>query len=362
VGPAVAQPPAEPPYPFARFNKKINIVRYNPEDYVGFIDPGLDAPVIPGIPKDLPSADGNIVTGSVTTKAWTREETDELFRLCSEFDLRFVVIHDRWPETLPPRSIDELKDRYYGVAKTLVETRTKKGSKPHHGAFQKHCEALVSNPFDIEYEIRRKSQFEEQYSKSKFELLKDEMIVRRARDIEAERRRQLKERERIKKLVNPSGEIRTPLSLPFEPVRRAASRQLAGGRDGHSAIELPPVSGKSFPHRKHQIGPTVRSNWVYTPVTQSTRVSKKLETVLEELHVPLRPTVLGARVVDEYDALRMEIMSCMELQRTVTKKEEENIALRAKLARLRGEAPPGPRGGALTKKRKADEAITWEED
>lgn len=41
---------------------------------------------------------------------WTKEETDQLFDLCERFDLRFIVIADRFPSS---RSVEELKDRYY---------------------------------------------------------------------------------------------------------------------------------------------------------------------------------------------------------------------------------------------------------
>lgn len=41
---------------------------------------------------------------------WSKEETDQLFDLCERFDLRFVVIADRFPSS---RTVEELKDRYY---------------------------------------------------------------------------------------------------------------------------------------------------------------------------------------------------------------------------------------------------------
>lgn len=41
---------------------------------------------------------------------WTKEETDQLFDLCERFDLRFVVIADKFPSS---RTVEELKNRYY---------------------------------------------------------------------------------------------------------------------------------------------------------------------------------------------------------------------------------------------------------
>lgn len=51
---------------------------------------------------------------------WTKEETDQLFDLCERFDLRFIVIADRFPS---PRTVEELKDRYYsGILAILLPT------------------------------------------------------------------------------------------------------------------------------------------------------------------------------------------------------------------------------------------------
>lgn len=44
------------------------------------------------------------------SQMWTKEETDELFDLCERFDLRFIVIADRFTSS---RTVEELKDRYY---------------------------------------------------------------------------------------------------------------------------------------------------------------------------------------------------------------------------------------------------------
>lgn len=41
---------------------------------------------------------------------WSKEETDQLFELCERFDLRFIVIADRFPTA---RSVEDLKSRYY---------------------------------------------------------------------------------------------------------------------------------------------------------------------------------------------------------------------------------------------------------
>lgn len=51
---------------------------------------------------------------------WTKEETDHLWDLCKNFDLRFAVVYDRY-DSKYDRSIEDLKYRYYSVAKRILE-------------------------------------------------------------------------------------------------------------------------------------------------------------------------------------------------------------------------------------------------
>lgn len=53
---------------------------------------------------------------------WTEDDTYLLFELCKEFDLRFIIIHDRYiPPSGRQRTLEQLKQRYYSVSKKLVE-------------------------------------------------------------------------------------------------------------------------------------------------------------------------------------------------------------------------------------------------
>lgn len=55
---------------------------------------------------------------------WTKQETDHLFDLCRQFDLRFTVIQDRWDVTrFSKRSIEDLKERYYDICNILNKVK-----------------------------------------------------------------------------------------------------------------------------------------------------------------------------------------------------------------------------------------------
>ena len=124
-------------YPFAKFNRKVEVIRYaNDDEYSKAIHLLNQRPL-----------------GQVTNTDWTKEETDHLFDLCDQFSLRFIVIADRFGLTFTPssssssskypqqqrkrdakfaskttaavveRTVDEIKERYYSVARAVLEVR-----------------------------------------------------------------------------------------------------------------------------------------------------------------------------------------------------------------------------------------------
>ena len=60
----------------------------------------------------------------LTHPAWDRAESALLFELCRRFDLRWPVIHDRFPKGSTPRTMEQLKERYYDMCRGLLLART----------------------------------------------------------------------------------------------------------------------------------------------------------------------------------------------------------------------------------------------
>lgn len=59
---------------------------------------------------------------------WTKEETDELFELIKQFDLRFIVVADRFEgNSATPKSMEDMKDRYYTISRKLLELNAVEG-------------------------------------------------------------------------------------------------------------------------------------------------------------------------------------------------------------------------------------------
>jgi DNA methyltransferase 1-associated protein 1 len=94
-------------YPWAKFNKKLAISKYTDEQYKKYFQ-GEWSDAIPlalhhGLAHASPSS-LHFAVGRNTDGDWTREETDTLFDLCERYDLRFIVIHDRFPN--PKRTVE----------------------------------------------------------------------------------------------------------------------------------------------------------------------------------------------------------------------------------------------------------------
>lgn len=68
----------------------------------------------------IPSYSESEYNQYLKSEDWSQAETDHLMDLCQRFDLRFIVIHDRWDRAaFQNRSVEDLKERYYGICATL---------------------------------------------------------------------------------------------------------------------------------------------------------------------------------------------------------------------------------------------------
>lgn len=143
-------------YAFAKYNKKIEMFKYTAEEYERLLR-HLD-------------------------ESWSKEETDYLFEQLERFDLRFIIVVDRWMfESPQTRSVEDLKVRYYSIAKALIEARAE---SPEEAA----AHQIVKMPFNAQHELDRKVALNTLLNRTNGEMKEEAEILAKVKEIEKRRR------------------------------------------------------------------------------------------------------------------------------------------------------------------------------
>jgi hypothetical protein len=229
---------------------------------------------------------------------------------------------------------------------------------------------MLANPFDKEYEDRRKAQLEEQCRRPRAEVLREEQVAKQAQEILHVRRIKQRERRRLERLLGrplPSAPSSSSVNTVHGETLLSSAENvppLAGSTSWMSTAEATPGAAEPVdgalskasdvvaatsaavlsrrPRRTFAAGVLVRSSLMLAPITQSQRIQRRVDQILDELGVGIRPTPT-AEICDEFDALRNEILVWMELQRLVKRKEEELRAVQERVSGTSTDRPPGSR-------------------
>jgi DNA methyltransferase 1-associated protein 1 len=126
---------------------------------------------------------------------WTKEETDYLMDLCSSYDLRFVVITDRYEWTGKERSMEDLKARYYAICRRLIRSRI---STDDMDARQ---QLVTTYSFDRTREVERKKHVARLFSRTPQQLAEEEALYVEARRLEQNEAKFAAEREELLRLL-----------------------------------------------------------------------------------------------------------------------------------------------------------------
>ncbi|SPO22755.1 related to SWC4 - component of the Swr1p complex [Ustilago trichophora] len=143
---------------------------------------------------------------------WTKEETDYLMDLCAAYDLRFVVIHDRYDwasaqttyltgsssaslQSAKERSMEDLKARYYAICRRLIRSRISSDDVETRQAL------LATYAFDKQREVERKKAVARLYTRTPEQLAEEEALYVEIRRIEQNEARYASEREELLRLL-----------------------------------------------------------------------------------------------------------------------------------------------------------------
>ncbi|KAJ3037532.1 swr complex subunit, partial [Rhizophlyctis rosea] len=176
-------------YYFAKYNKPVTMINYTDEEYNKYLNGTTHRRM-----TKIRTPDSHFV-GDPT---WSREETDYLYQLCRQFDLRFIIIADRYEYPGSERTIEDLRDRYYSNSRKLIAAR-QTNENPRQYDYSK------------EKEKTRKEHLAQLYARTPEQIKEEEYLFTELRRREHKEERMAKERENLLRLIRKN-EIEPPPS------------------------------------------------------------------------------------------------------------------------------------------------------
>lgn len=296
---------------------------------------------------------------------WSKEETDYLFDLVREYDLRFHIIADRYEF---PRSMEDIKDRYFSVCRKLIRSR------PWPGDEASRAQLLSSFQFDKDREVTRKEYLASLENRTPEQIAEEEAMYIELKRLEQTERAFKKERDELLRTLlgvesgladlNVEDDSHTSITDPRKK-KKAGVAEAESPATPTAAVAQPPPrraqSAKSIAydalHCIQRIDPppltpatkashaaaTLRSQKVAYP---KPAVSSKVNQVVTELGVPIsRGVIMPTRdTLAQYEMLIEAATALVETKKIVDRVEQEIRVARARLD-MRASASDGGVGG-----------------
>ena len=246
--------------------------------------------------------------------SWSRRETDHLFHCCKLYNLRFIVIHDRYSFDSKTRSIDELKDRYYTVVKRVLTSRANRDSSLKVD--------LSLYDFNISSELERKRNLDLLFSRSLDQQKEEEGLYFELRKREVNEKKWNQERESILMFVE-SQDISKDSPIKKKKSRNDVKRKRDSIRQDSASIDIEPIK------KEKTLGNVYLRSLKVSFVKAN--VAPKHTATLQELGFPLgKPKMPTLKTVSKFDELRINIVNLLELKRLVDRVDMELKVLLAR--------------------------------
>ena len=294
-------------YPFAKMNVVINIPSYTDQEYQELLQ----------------------------SNEWSKSETDHLFGLCRKYDLRFIVIQDRWDTSLyKDRTVENIKDRYYSVCDILAKHRNESTGG----------NILTMKPqgyvFDAEHERKRKEQLKKLYNRTSEEYEEEQQLIAELRKIEQRKKEREKITQEIQKLISTdsTSELRRQeqqnqtrqSNMLSRSSRKKANSQLKGSRisdvgsNSFSTVNIESASIK-FPEPKTCVW--LRSSRIKLPSSVGTKRMKAIQQLMKELKIDPHP-IPTEEICRHFNDLRSDMVLLYELKLALTSLDFELQSLK----------------------------------
>ncbi|ODV58499.1 SANT/Myb-like DNA-binding domain-containing protein ASCRUDRAFT_25587, partial [Ascoidea rubescens DSM 1968] len=175
----------EESYPFEKYNVSLRIPTFDRKIYDQFIE------------SDDESNQSN---------TWSYEETQYLFDICKLYDLKWVIIKDRYDfKNLvfhrKARLIEDLKERFYHVSKQILLKTDENLDIYYNPDDKKNLIQSLSN-FDRNNEINRKLYLERLLNRNPAEIAEEESLIIEAKKYEQNSKKIMIERAQLLQLLD----------------------------------------------------------------------------------------------------------------------------------------------------------------
>ncbi|KAL4715342.1 hypothetical protein ACJJTC_015113 [Scirpophaga incertulas] len=303
-------------YPFAQFNKQVSIPSYTESEYNQYLK----------------------------SEDWTQAETDHLMDLCQRFDLRFIVIHDRWDRAaFRDRSVEDLKERYYGICAILSKVKT----NPWSNIVTTVNGEKRSYQYDAEHERKRKEQLRRLFDRTQEQIEEEQMLLTELKKIEARKRERERKTQDLQKLIsradtgntpainqvaNNTADSHTPSNTTTNIARRhdrkLHKKKLTSQQRPIRTVEAVTVewSGIKFPEAR-STGVWLRSQRMKLPPGVGQRKTKAIEQELRQMNIDVAPTPTEP-VCKHFNELRSDLALILDLKNALGACEYELQSLR----------------------------------
>ncbi|PAA67154.1 hypothetical protein BOX15_Mlig027961g2 [Macrostomum lignano] len=310
-------PPAE--YSFAKFNK----------------------------PPDVPDCTEEQLAASpaLAQSGWTEAETLHLLELMRRFYMRFVIVLDRWDsEKFGHRTLEDLKERFYGLCQALEAQKAAAAGKPP---------PRPSFVYDAEHERRRREQLGLLLVRTKEEAAEEERLRHELVGIEQRRQDREKKTVHLQRLISQADATAASRRTDTPGSRRP--HQAGGGFGGSGSVVcgsarkraaatpsalLDGGAGSGFRFQDgRQAGASLRSARIRLPQLFGQKKARMLDTCLENLRVDTNP-IATEEVADEFNQLRSDILLYSELRTHLQALDYEFQTLKHRYEQLSGKPCP----------------------
>jgi len=309
-------------YDFAKLNQSIDIVEFTKEEYDKLIKPN--------------------------DRNWNYEQTCYLWELIKRYELRFIVIMDRFDEEkYGERTVESLKDRYYSVARIILENR-KMFDHP-----------IIKSGYNYEQEMKRRTYLEKTMNKTFAELREEQDLF----EMNDNANKKSEKYEKLNELklptfssVNQANSIKNnntiQIPMNIDETDNANNNQININENSLNSNNRINIEHFSINNENNQTfeefiknNITTNDSFVYLrsqklkhnlPVSE--KIQERVDNYMKEFNIEkLIPT---AKVEIAYDNLRNNIILYTSLKKYLEKKDKECIFLQTKLKEYQNKKNP----------------------